>query len=641
MSDNEYEEENLDDFMINASSILFDDSKSDKEAIIDTLKQHLSHIFHEQSEMKNFFSILNNVIFKRNENDEDSNPRKISNKQPFKLYPIIFSFNPKTSYYYFDYFLNSIKKCCCEENRPDFRYLSIIFSEVIISFFSDEKKNKNLMKKNLLLEQNKKAKLYEKILNYCNENIKTNHKTEQSFGLLLLTEFIEKCPLVKDEKYLENLFKIISDFLDDRWFECKLDLLNCTISLIFTAETKFKPYANICLFRVLDYLTDTEWMKRKLAINIVYTLVFYCKEEIMAVKENIIDFLNMLKEDPVDEVRDVCIQTLAFIDANDPDGEEKNDIENLSIEKNKPKNIYNRAKNNNGLNINEDIKVNNKNNKISNIKKNDLEKKYQFLDKKEINYEEKESNNTIEPTMNGILQHLKKIQDDQNSFTNIINNLQQVVDNNFLSLNERIEKLEKIAGISNKNFNKINNNILPYKSNSSNFNSNQNNNINNLKEKNDDFDIKSNKGIEKIKNKKIILINKKDEQNKIDDLKKKFIDGKYNEALIESKDNDKYLIKLLPLLDKNIIQKIEISIVEEIVNRLNKKLSIICLGNGRENINDILSFYIRLIKSKINLKLYTQFSIKDTLKFLKSKSNNKLIQSDFNNIDIILKSLKI
>ena len=216
-----------------------------------------------------------------------------------------------------------------------------------------------------------------------------------------------------------------------------------------------------------------------------------------------------------------------------------------------------------------------------------------------------------------------------------------MVDNNFLSLNERIEKLEKIAGIRNINFNKTNNNILPYKSNSSNFNSNQNNNINNLREKNDDFDIKSNKEIEKIKNKKIILINKKDEQNKIDDLKKKFIDGKYKEALIESKDNDKYLIKLLPLLDKNIIPKIEISIVEEIVNRLNKKISIICLGNGRENINDILSFYIRLTKSKINLKLYTQLSIKDTLKFLKSKSNNKLIQSDFNNIDIILKSLKI
>jgi hypothetical protein len=31
-------------------------------------------------------------------------------------------------------------------------------------------------------------------------------------------------------------------------------------------------------------------------------LVFYYKKEIMAVKENIIEFLNILKEDSVDEV---------------------------------------------------------------------------------------------------------------------------------------------------------------------------------------------------------------------------------------------------------------------------------------------------------------------------------------------------
>ena len=143
------------------------------------------------------------------------------------------------------------------------------------------------------------------------------------------------------------------------------------------------------------------------------------------------------------------------------------------------------------------------------------------------------------------------------------------------------------------------------------------------------------------KNKKIKVLSKKEEQNKIDELKKKFVNGKYNEVLIESKENDNYLFKLLPFMDKNIIPKIEIVILEDIINRLNKKISIICLGAGRANINDILSFYIQLTKSKVNLKLITQLSIKDTLKFLKAKSNNKLIQNDINNIDTILKSLKV
>ena len=132
-----------------------------------------------------------------------------------------------------------------------------------------------------------------------------------------------------------------------------------------------------------------------------------------------------------------------------------------------------------------------------------------------------------------------------------------------------------------------------------------------------------------------------DENAKMEAIKIKFISWKYSEALVESKDNEKYLMKLLPLLDRGIIPRVDMTVLEDIISRLNKKLSLICLGEGRSNINEILSFYINLTKAKINLKLITQLSIKDTLKFLKNKSKNKLIQSDLNNIDTILKSLKV
>ena len=651
MSDNEYEEENLDDFMISASSILCEDSNSEKETVIETLKQHLSQNFHDQNEMKNIFKILQDVIFTPNFNTEDSKTQKITNKQPFKLYPVIYSFNPKTSYYYLDFFLESLQKCACEENRSDFTYLSIIFAEVVTVFFTEDKNNKNLIKNNAFLDPNKKVKLFEKILNFCNDNIKTNQKLEQSFGCLLLSEFIEKCPLVKEDKYLENIFKIISDYLDDRWFECKLDLLNCTISLIFTAETKFKPYANICLFRVLDYLTDTEWMKRKLAINIVYTLVFYCKEEILAVKENIIDFLNMLKEDPVDEVKEVCLQTLKFIEENDPANEEnKNNSIKSNSRKNeneKPRNVFNKNKNksnksNDNIN-NNNIKNNNKSSSGNKKKNNEefaekLQKEKEFLE----NLEKSSNNSNIKDSfgnaINGILQQLQKIQEDQNHFFNIVNNIQQTVDNNFTTLNERVMNLEKKAGIkSNINIkSNSDNNSSPFNSNTKNlYNEEKGNEIKSFN------NINNNQNINLNKNKKIKVLSKKEEQNKIDELKRKFVNGKYNEVLIESKENDNYLFKLLPFMDKNIIPKIEIVILEDIINRLNKKISIICLGTGRGNINDILSFYIQLTKSKVNLKLMTQLSIKDTLKFLKAKSNNKLIQNDINNIDAILKALKV
>ena len=336
MMEYEYEEENLDDFMIKSSEILASESNNEeKEIIIESLKQHLSSIFNNQMEMQNFYKTLNLAIFSNNSN-------QIIHKNCFKLFPIIFSFNPNSCFYYIDYFFISINQSIKEENSKEFSFLGKIFSEIITFLFSEDNKNKYLISKEYSLEENKKYKLYEKIFNFLREKMQFSDKMTQSFGCLFLTELIENCPIIKHQKYLEEVFKLLSKCLEEPGFYCKLDSLNCLISLIFTTEKNFAPYANICLFRVLDYLTDDEWIKRKLSVNIVYTLVFFCKEEILAVKDNIIEFLNVLKEDPVDEIREVCYQTLKILqEKNDEDDElekNNNNINNQFNEKNNDKN---------------------------------------------------------------------------------------------------------------------------------------------------------------------------------------------------------------------------------------------------------------------------------------------------------------
>ena len=717
MKDYEYEEENLDDFMINASTILSEENNPEKTTIIESLKQHLSSIFHIQNEMENFFKTLNGVIF--TSKGSKKNAQKMDNKQPFILYPIIFSFNPKTTSYFLDYYLSSLQQCICEDNRPDFTFLSEVFADVIIAFFSDEKNNKYLIKKNFLLEQNRKKNLYEKIFNFCNNNIKTNKKLEQSFGCLLLTEFIEKCPLIKEDKNLDNLFKIVSEYLDDRWFECKLDLLNCTISLIFSAESKFKQYAKICLFRVLDYLTDTDWMKRKLAINIVYALVFYCKDEIMAVKENIFEFVNALKEDPVEEVREVCFHTLKFLgdeEEGNEDGPHEANPAEINDENNKQKSSHNKFKDNisnkknklnksfeTGSQTNRSAKSNKSPNDKNNIRENKneenlrkkLQKEQEFLEKMEKDFMEKKkiytgnknknnsnknsdtsknrikSNNnsinnsnynlnsaknnnnintsinnninnddnsqtkskqnfnkvtpfenhipdSITLSINSILEQLKKIQEEQTEFRQMLTNLKQTAGNNYLNLNERLRTLEK---------NSIRYRTIPY----SQYNYN------------DEYkEPRSQREFRNKKNGKInITLNKSDEKLKIEDLKDKFNNGNYNEALLETYQNDRYLLKLLPLINKKIIPKIEIALLEDAISRLNKRLTILCMEGDRESINDVLLFYIQLLKSKKDLKIITQLSIKDALNFLKSKGGNILTEEDINNIERILGSLRV
>ena len=602
MSEDSYEEENLDDFMINAADILSQKSNKEKKDIIESLKQHLSSIYENKPEMDNFFKTLNSVIF--------SEDLKLKNKQAFILYPIVFSLNPKSSVNFFYFFLDSLQVSITEENKNIFTFLSEIFSDVVQTFFNEKKKN--IINKSYLIDKKDKNILFEKIMEFCEENIKTNKKLEQSFGCLILTDFIEKCPLVKEPKYLDVIFKKINEYLEDRWFECKLDLLNCTISLVFSAQNKFKPYANTCLFRVMDYLTDTDWMMRKLAINIVYTLVFYCKEEILAVKENIIEFLTALKEDENEEIKEVCKQILDFIlnDSNtDINNERKNNEDNPEIK---------------------NIKKDNKNKSMKKQRDENVQEKPQNIKNNDINKADINKNNNdiqeLDTKINMIIEEIKKIKDEQEKFKIKLENLIQKEENNYYNLNERFKIIEQKNKFKKRN--KYNNNLL---NNSYNNSSNKKNNISNYSENNN----KSPK--DKIKPK--IFLSKQYEEMKIENLKNDFQNGKYNEALLESKQNDKYLLELLPLMKREIIPKIDIAILEDCISRLNKRIYILCMDDEWEYISDILMFYLQLLNSKKKLKIIIKLSIKDAMNFLKSKGNNFLEENDMNNIETIINTI--
>ena len=316
----------------------------------------------------------------------------------------------------------------------------------------------------MVLESNKKNKLYEKFFYFCHNNIKSNENTKQSFGCLLLTEFIEKCPLIKEEKNFENVFKITCDYLDDHWFQCKLDLLKCVQSLIYSLGKKFKPYANVCIFKILDFFTDEDWMKRKLAVNIIYTLVFYCKEEIIKVKSDIMDFLNVLKDDPVDKVKEICVKTLNFIEECDADKDNKDNndfgnINNSDLNDNKNNEYFYKEKNaeENMENKEESLdKIEEKNYiNINEININDIEngKKAYDLNNKifEIKIKNKELNEKYGETLDKILAQMKQIQETQNILNNSLENIRNNIDQNYSSLNSRLKIIENEA--EKKNYN--------------------------------------------------------------------------------------------------------------------------------------------------------------------------------------------
>ena len=460
-------DENLDEFIIRLSNALYQKNNPEISLILNSLKEYLLSIYQDKPEMENFFKTLHSIIF----SEKEPNSKIIKNSKAFKIYPIVFSFNPKSSYYYIDYFLTSLQSSVYSENNiKEFSFLSTIFGEVIESFYLDNK-NKFLINKDMILDTNKKVKLYEKIFNFCNNNIKTNESTKQLLGCLLLNEFIEKCPLIKDENNFVKVFKTLSEYLDDHWFECKLDLLNCVHSLIYIQGKKFSPYANICVLKILDFFTDEDWMKRKLAVDIIYALVIYCKEEIIKVKDNIFDFLFVLKDDPIDKVSEICIKTLNLLEEDDTDKNSDNDDNN-----------FKKSINNNNLkNINVSQKISKENNKDKITKKKNVEDKKEDIQKSinkkekenykninninindnfaiknkidyknnnnmqtiEINIKNKDLNEKYGKSLNEILAQMKIIQETQNFLNNSLEQIRYKIDKNYSNLNSRLKLIEK------------------------------------------------------------------------------------------------------------------------------------------------------------------------------------------------------
>ena len=159
---------------------------------------------------------------------------------------------------------------------------------------------------------------YEMLQGFCIYNMKQEEKANRIIGSLCLTKLVENCPIVLQEQYMKFIWDNIITYIDTKNYTAKYELLNCLISLILGAEGLFSPFANSTLYKVLDFLTEDDWNKRKLALNVIYTLIFYCKDEIIPLKDHIINFLRVLKTDKVKEVREVCLLILQIFNENEP-----------------------------------------------------------------------------------------------------------------------------------------------------------------------------------------------------------------------------------------------------------------------------------------------------------------------------------
>ena len=300
-------------------------------------------------------------------------PLEPKEKDPcIKLLSLIFyspsseeeSIDSKIYFPYLSPVLTTLQNLIKDSNSTIFPTISNVFAEIVQNIMPTD-----IEASNIELEQEEKT-AYEMMQGFCIYNMKYDDKSNRIVGSLCLTKLVENCPVVLQKQYMKLIWEVIMNLIDKKNFNAKYELLNCLISLILGAENLFTPYAHNTLYKVLDFLADTDWLKRKLALNVIYTLIFYCKDEILPLKEHIIGFLRTLKTDKVKEVREVCLLILKIFSENEPKNKENTkdkNKSNFSSINNSKKKFGNKVNSDNKNTIKNNKKINNtsNNNNIS------------------------------------------------------------------------------------------------------------------------------------------------------------------------------------------------------------------------------------------------------------------------------------
>ena len=301
-------------------------------------------------------STMNFIISKVGEFINSLSPKE---KEPFLKLLSLFFFNPnntenqngsntnmisKSIYFiYISPVLNVLQTFINEQNSILYPTIANVYADIIQYTMPTDI---SASTKQLNAEE---KKAYDILQGFCIYNMKYDDKSNRIVGSLCLTKLVENCPIVLQPQYTKFIWENINNFIDKKDFNAKTELLNCLISLILGTENLFCPYANVTLYKVLDFLTDNDWLKRKLALNVIYTLIFYCKDEILPLKEHIINFLKVLKTDKVKEVREVCLLILQIFSQNESNQEKKaeNNYSEFSNQKNNINESDNKLKENN------------------------------------------------------------------------------------------------------------------------------------------------------------------------------------------------------------------------------------------------------------------------------------------------------
>ena len=202
------------------------------------------------------------------------------------------------TYPYLSRILTTIQSNILSEIPPT--YIGEIFKKIIFYLFSDEEgQNKNPINKDL----------FEICQGFCFYNMKLTENKNQLVGIICLNILLTEIDysFLNKNNFACYIWDKISFFLDSELFFPKNYLLKYLYDFISKFSMPFKPFMNIAIYKILEFLDNSDANIRKTSLNILGLLISFYPNDIKPIKNSIIKLLIILNNDKDDNIRNKSI----------------------------------------------------------------------------------------------------------------------------------------------------------------------------------------------------------------------------------------------------------------------------------------------------------------------------------------------
>ena len=175
-------------------------------------------------------------------------------------------------------------------------YIGEIFKKIIFYLFFNEE--------GIQMEPINKTH-FEIFQGFCLYNIKLKYNENQIVGVICLNILLNEIDysFLNQKNFVYYIWENISYFLESPNFFPKKYLLKYLYDFISKFKVLFKPFVEIAIYKILEFLDDKDANLRKTSLNILGLLISFYPGEIELIKNLIIKLLLILNKDKDENIR--------------------------------------------------------------------------------------------------------------------------------------------------------------------------------------------------------------------------------------------------------------------------------------------------------------------------------------------------